>query len=55
MLLVEHDAHFVMEQCDRVVVLDQGTVLETGTPQQIMASQVVRDAYLGETIGGSDA
>ena len=54
-LLVEHDAHFVMEQCDRVVVLDQGTALETGTPQQIMASQVVRDAYLGETIGGSDA
>ncbi len=54
-LLVEHDAHFVMEQCDRVVVLDQGRVLETGTPQQIMASQVVRDAYLGETISGIDA
>ncbi len=52
-LLVEHDAGFVVEQCDRIVVLDQGAVLEHGTPAQILASQAVRAAYLGETTSGA--
>jgi ABC-type branched-subunit amino acid transport system ATPase component len=47
-LLVEHDAGFVMEQSDRVVVLDLGTVLATGLPEEIQRNQAVRDAYLGE-------
>jgi branched-chain amino acid transport system ATP-binding protein len=47
-LLVEHNAGFVMEQSDRVVVLDLGTVLATGLPDEIQRNQDVRDAYLGE-------
>jgi branched-chain amino acid transport system ATP-binding protein len=47
-LLVEHNAGFVMEQSDRVVVLDLGTVLATGLPHEIQRNQAVRDAYLGE-------
>jgi ABC-type branched-subunit amino acid transport system ATPase component len=47
-LLVEHNAGFVMEQSDRVVVLDLGTVLATGLPDEIQRNQAVRDAYLGE-------
>lgn len=47
-LLVEHNAGFVMEHCDRVVVLDLGTVLATGVPEEIQCNQAVRDAYLGE-------
>jgi branched-chain amino acid transport system ATP-binding protein len=47
-LLVEHNAGFVMEQCDRVVVLDLGTVLADGSPEEIQGNQAVRDAYLGE-------
>ena len=47
-LLVEHNAGFVMEQSDRVVVLDLGTVLATGLPEEIQRNQAVRDAYLGE-------
>ena len=47
-LLVEHNAGFVMEQSDRVVVLDLGTVLADGTPEEIQSNQAVRDAYLGE-------
>jgi ABC-type branched-subunit amino acid transport system ATPase component len=50
-LLVEHDVGFVMRQCDRIVVLDLGTVLAVGTPQEIQANAAVRAAYLGE--GGS--
>ncbi len=47
-LLVEHNAGFVMEQCDRVVVLNLGTVLADGSPADIQGNQEVRDAYLGE-------
>ncbi len=47
-LLVEHNAGFVMEQSDRIVVLDLGSVLATGLPEEIQQNQQVRDAYLGE-------
>jgi branched-chain amino acid transport system ATP-binding protein len=47
-VLVEHDAGFVMRHCDRIVVLDRGTVLAEGTSADIQRDQRVRDAYLGE-------
>jgi ABC-type branched-subunit amino acid transport system ATPase component len=47
-VLVEHDVGFVMEQCDRIVVLDLGTVLATGTPADIQQNAAVRAAYLGD-------
>jgi branched-chain amino acid transport system ATP-binding protein len=47
-VLVEHDASFVMAHCDRIVVLEQGRVLAEGMPEQIQNDQRVRDAYLGE-------
>lgn len=50
-LLVEHDAGFVMRRCDRVTVLDRGAVLAAGTPEEIQADPDVRDAYLGEPAG----
>jgi branched-chain amino acid transport system ATP-binding protein len=46
-LLVEHNAAFVMDQCEVVTVLDQGRVLAEGTPAEIQRSSLVRDAYLG--------
>ena len=46
-LLVEHDMAFVMDLCDRVVVLDLGSVLAEGTPAQVQAHAGVRSAYLG--------
>jgi branched-chain amino acid transport system ATP-binding protein len=47
-LLVEHNAGFVMEQSDRVVVLDLGSVVAAGLPEEIQRNEVVRAAYLGE-------
>jgi branched-chain amino acid transport system ATP-binding protein len=47
-ILVEHDVGFVMHQCDRVVVLNLGSVLAAGTPEEIQQNQAVRAAYLGK-------
>jgi branched-chain amino acid transport system ATP-binding protein len=46
-LLVEHDISFVMAHCDRIVVLQSGTVLAEGSPSAIQDNSEVRDAYLG--------
>jgi ABC-type branched-subunit amino acid transport system ATPase component len=47
-LLVEHVLKVVHEICTRVTVLDQGTVIAAGTPEEVQrAPQVVR-AYLGQ-------
>ncbi|HEY2300839.1 MAG TPA: ABC transporter ATP-binding protein [Acidimicrobiales bacterium] len=46
-LLVEHDIGFVMDQCDKIVVLERGMTLAEGTPTEIQANDTVRNAYLG--------
>jgi ABC-type branched-subunit amino acid transport system ATPase component/branched-subunit amino acid ABC-type transport system permease component len=46
-LLVEHDMSLVREVCDQVYVLDFGQLIFQGTPDEMLASRTVRDAYLG--------
>jgi len=48
-LLIDHNIALIMETCDRIEVLDQGTVLAQGTPAEIRANVDVAAAYLGET------
>ncbi|NNH68982.1 ATP-binding cassette domain-containing protein [Nocardia uniformis] len=46
-LLVDHDMELVLTICDRVIVLDLGRVIASGTPEEIRAHPDVRRAYLG--------
>jgi len=46
-ILIEHDMGVVMDISDYVVVLDQGTKIGEGTPEEVRANQAVIDAYLG--------
>jgi len=46
-LLVEHDMDLIMENCEHVIVMHQGRVLDEGTPEEIKANEEVVEAYLG--------
>jgi ABC-type branched-subunit amino acid transport system ATPase component len=50
-LIVEHNMEFVMNLCDAVTVMHQGSDLVTGTPAEVRSNPLVLDAYLG---GGED-
>jgi ABC-type branched-subunit amino acid transport system ATPase component/ABC-type branched-subunit amino acid transport system permease subunit len=47
-LLVEHDVPLLNRVCDRLVVMDFGSVIAAGTPADIRKDQRVVAAYLGE-------
>jgi branched-chain amino acid transport system ATP-binding protein len=54
-LLIEHDADFVLANCDFIYILGAGKVVARGTAGAIARSPLLRDIYLGSAIGESVA
>lgn len=47
-LLIEHDMSLVMNISDRIMVMEHGKPIVTGTPEQVRCDERVIKAYLGE-------
>ena len=47
-LFTEHDMDVVFEHADRILVLNRGSLIAEGTPEQVRANPQVRAVYLGE-------
>lgn len=48
-LLVEHKMDVVRSLADRIIVLHQGELVADGAPEEVIASPIVQEAYLGVT------
>lgn len=48
LVIIEHDMEVVFTLADVITVIYYGTVVATGSPEEIRANQKVREAYLGD-------
>ncbi|HXO06703.1 MAG TPA: ATP-binding cassette domain-containing protein, partial [Solirubrobacteraceae bacterium] len=53
-MLVDHHMDLVTSVCHRIVVLDFGRVIASGTPDEVRQDANVLEAYLGREAEGSD-
>ncbi len=47
-LISDHNVRETLGICDYAYIMDQGTILEEGTPQEVIASPKARKIYLGD-------
>lgn len=48
-VVIEHDMDIIFRYSDRIVVMHQGAVLASGTPEEIRQNEAVKDAVFGPT------
>ena len=47
-LITDHNVRETLDICDRAYIINQGSVLASGSPDEIIANESVRRGYLGE-------
>ena len=47
-LISDHNVRETLDVCDVAYIINEGEIIESGTPEKIAASEVVRSVYLGE-------
>ncbi|HTO95820.1 MAG TPA: ABC transporter ATP-binding protein [Myxococcales bacterium] len=48
-VVIEHDMDIIFRYSDRIVVMHQGKILASGSPEEIRANESVKDAVFGPT------
>jgi branched-chain amino acid transport system ATP-binding protein len=48
-VVIEHDMDIIFKYSDRIVVMHQGVILASGSPEEIRANESVKDAVFGPT------
>jgi lipopolysaccharide export system ATP-binding protein len=46
-LITDHNVFETLRVCDRAYIIDNGQILISGTPEEILQSRLAREAYLG--------
>ena len=46
-VIIEHNMGLIKRLCDNIIVLDHGTLLAEGKPDDVLQNKAVREAYLG--------
>jgi len=47
-LITDHNVRETLGSCDRAYIVNEGHIIASGTPQQILANEHVREVYLGD-------
>ena len=47
-LLIDHDLKFIMSACEKLTVMNMGSLLASGAPKDVTANPEVINAYLGQ-------
>jgi lipopolysaccharide export system ATP-binding protein len=47
-LITDHAVRQTLLSCDEAVILDAGTIIATGSPEEVASDPMVRSRYLGD-------
>jgi lipopolysaccharide export system ATP-binding protein len=47
-VISDHNVRETLDVCDLAYIINEGEIIDSGTPEKITASEVVRSVYLGE-------
>ena len=47
-IISDHNVRDTLDVCDSAYIIDQGKIIEFGSPEDILNSKVARSVYLGE-------
>ena len=53
-LITDHNVERTLEVVDRAYIINEGTVLAYGPPQELVKNELVRKTYLGQTFRGDE-